>query len=108
MGRHAKTLVREKCDDDENRLERLARSSFGHLLPAQGSVKAGPRVTILLRTLPPGCAFAMLVDVWRARSSNPWWWRAWDCPGNQVRSQREQLAGSLCSNRCPKARGGCE
>jgi hypothetical protein len=39
--------VREKCDADEDRLDRLARSSFDHLLPAQGSVKAGPRVTIL-------------------------------------------------------------
>ena len=57
-----KTLVREKCDDDEDRLERLARSSFDHLLPAQGSVKAGPRVAILSRNLAAGSAFAMLVD----------------------------------------------
>src|SRR5215472_14823784 len=47
-------------------------------LPAQGSVKAGPRVTILSRNLAAASAFAMRVDVWRARSSNPWW-RAWDC-----------------------------
>src|SRR5262249_36192169 len=65
--------------------ERLARSSFDHLLPVQGSVKAGPRVAILSRNLAAGSAFAMLVDVWRARSSNSWW-RAWDCPGNKVRS----------------------
>jgi len=39
--------------------ERLARSSFDHLLPAQGSVKAGPRVTILSRNLATGSAFAM-------------------------------------------------
>jgi hypothetical protein len=65
-----KTLVREKCDDDEDRLERLARSSFDHLLPARDSFKAGPRVTILSRNLAAGSAFAMLVDVWRARPSN--------------------------------------
>src|SRR5215467_6878867 len=92
---------------NEDRFERLARSSFDHLLPAQGSVKAGPRVTILSRNLAVGSAFAMLMDVWRARSPNPWW-RAWDCPGNKVRSQREQSAGSLCPNRCPRARGGYE
>jgi hypothetical protein len=87
----------------------MSRSSFDHLLPAQGSVKTGPRVTILSRNLAAGSAFAMLVDVWQARSSNPWW-RAWDCPGNKVRSQREQSAGSLCPNRCPRDRctsSGC-
>jgi hypothetical protein len=95
------SVLREKCDDDEDRLKRLARSSFDHLLPAQGSVKTGPRVTTLSRNLAAGSAFAMLVDVWQARSSNPWW-RAWECPGNKVRSQREQSAGSLCPNRCPR------
>jgi hypothetical protein len=28
--------------------------------------------------------------------------RAWDCPGNKVRFQREQSAGFSCPNRCPK------
>ena len=51
-----------------DRLERSARSSFDHLLPAQGSVKTGPRVTILSRNLAAGSAFAMLVEVWQARS----------------------------------------
>jgi hypothetical protein len=49
----AKTLVREKCDDDEDWLERLARSSFDHLLPAQGSVKPGRGSPSYRGTLPP-------------------------------------------------------
>jgi DUF1365 family protein len=60
-----KNLVREKCDDDEDRLERLARSSFDHLLPAQGSVKAGPRVTILSRTRWLASRFAEFRCQWR-------------------------------------------
>src|SRR6516225_3087688 len=39
-----------------------ARSSFDRLLPAQRSVKAGPRVTVLSRNLAAGSAFAMLVE----------------------------------------------
>src|SRR6185437_4389663 len=47
-----------------------ARSPLDHLAGA-ASVGAGPRVTVLFRNLTAGSAFEMLVDVWRARSSNP-------------------------------------
>jgi hypothetical protein len=90
----------------EDRLERLVPSSFDHLLPAQGRSKPGRGSPSCRGTLAAGSAFAMLVDVWRARSLNPWW-RAWDCPGNKVRSQWEQSAGSL-PEPLPKSRGGCE
>ena len=85
------TAVREKCDDDEDRLERLAFCS----------VKAGPRVTICRATLPSDLRFAMLVGCLAGSIIKP---RAWDCPGNKLRSQWEQSAGSLCPNRCPRAR----
>jgi len=95
QGRKLVTAVREKCDDDEDRLERLAFCS----------VKAGPRVTICRATLPSDLRFAMLVGCLAGSIIKP---RAWDCPGNKLRSQWEQSAGSLCPNRCPRARGGCE
>ena len=47
---------------------------LGPIFKAQGwqtASKPGPGVTILSRNLAAGSAFAMLVDVWWARSSNP-------------------------------------
>src|SRR5262245_38603534 len=66
QGRKLVTAVREKCDDDEDRLERLAFCS----------VKAGPRVTICRATLPSDLRFAMLVGCLAGSIIKPNGWRA--------------------------------
>ena len=71
------------------------------------SDKAGRKVAIFPWNLADVSAFEgreYLADIYRPRSSNLSGETQWDCPGNKVRSRREQSAASSCPNRCPR---GC-
>ena len=69
---------------------------------AWASAKARPKVAILSWNLPAGSAFGTVGGRLAGSIIKPMGREQWDCPGNKVRSHREQSAGSSCPNRCPR------